>query len=439
MIKRIIKKRNEKHLINYMDGLHIHDLSREICEVNDKEKQLVYKLLSDERLSKLISHLELEDATLVFKGFSLEKQKSLIELMEPDDATDIIKELSKPEQKLLLLLLGEASDVSKLIIYDEDETGSVMTNLVVILTPEMDVKTATKKVIKEAADIEAINTLFVVNKENTFLGIVQLKQLIKTRSPAFISDIMERSPFVLDRDAITQTLESINNYGVFEMPVCDYDEKLVGMITLDDALDIYQEEAQEDFERLAGLPETVQRNVVRTSLKRLPWLLLLLVLFIPIAFVTSMFEDILAAVVILIVFQPLILDSAGNVATQTLAVTLKMLSTNEKGFVKNSIKEIMTGVMNGIIIGVIAFGVTYTFAITNTSLTTQPILLSFVVGISLWLTVVAAPIIAILIPTTLRALKIDPAVASGPFITTLIDIAALFIYFGFATLVLGGL
>jgi len=99
----------------------------------------------------------------------------------------------------------------------------------------------------------------------------------------------------------------------------------------------------------------------------------------------------------------------------------------------------MTGVMNGIIIGVIAFGVTYTFAITNTSLTTQPILLSFVVGISLWLTVVAAPIIAILIPTTLRALKIDPAVASGPFITTLIDIAALFIYFGFATLVLGGL
>ncbi|MDX9691894.1 MAG: magnesium transporter, partial [Acholeplasmataceae bacterium] len=211
------------------------------------------------------------------------------------------------------------------------------------------------------------------------------------------------------------------------------------MVTFDDALDIYQEESQEDFERLAALPETLDQGVVKTAFHRLPWLITLLLISIPIALVTSLFEETLALVAILIVFQPLILGSAGNVATQTLAVTLKMFSTNEKGFLNNAIKEIITGIFNGLVIGLVAFIVTIVFAYLNTSLTENPLLIAFVVGLSLWLTVIIAPIVAILIPLTLRTLKLDPAVASGPFITTVIDVAALFIYFGLATLFLGGL
>jgi magnesium transporter len=152
-----------------------------------------------------------------------------------------------------------------------------------------------------------------------------------------------------------------------------------------------------------------------------------------------MFEEVLATVAILIVFQPLILGSAGNVATQTLAVTLKMFASHEQGLVKNSIREILTGMINGFAIGLIAFTMTLIFAMINTSLTTQPLLIAFVVGFSLWITVMIAPLAAVLIPVTLRALKFDPAVASGPFITTVIDVAALFIYFGLATFMLGGI
>jgi len=140
----------------------------------------------------------------------------------------------------------------------------------------------------------------------------------------------------------------------------------------------------------------------------------------------------------LVIFQPLISGSAGNVATQTLAVTLKMFSTNEKGFIKNSLREILTGMLNGLVIGLIAFGTTFAFATFNASLAIQPLKIAFVVGISLWLTIFIAPIIAITIPSILRLFKIDPAVASGPFITTLIDVTALSIYFGLATFIFGG-
>ncbi len=439
MIIDLLKKSDKNELTKHVNKMHTHDLSTQIEALDDLQKKVIYELLSNARLADLLSYLPIEKAAFDFIKFQLEKQKELINLMEPDDATDLIQELRTKDRQLLLNILGEQSDVSKLIIYDEDETGSAMTNKVVVLVPDMDVKAATKKVIKEAVDVESITTLFVVDSKNIFLGVVLLKKLIKTRSPSLVSNLIEDSPFVFDYSPITQTLEDINNYGIFEMPVCNKNKELVGMITIDDALDIYQEEAREDFEKLAGLPETVSRNAVLTAFHRLPWLVLLLILFVPIALVTSLFEEVLAAVVILVVFQPLILDSAGNVATQTLAVTLKMMSTNEKGFVSNSLREIATGMINGFLIGVIAFLVTFIFAKINVSLTTQPILLSFVVSVSLWATVIFAPVIAIMIPVTLKAFRIDPAVASGPFITTLIDIAALFIYFGLATLMLGGI
>jgi magnesium transporter len=165
---------------------------------------------------------------------------------------------------------------------------------------------------------------------------------------------------------------------------------------------------------------------------------MLLVISIPISLVTSLFKEIITAVAILVIFQPLISGSAGNVATQTLAVTLRMLSKNEEGIKKNSYREIITGMINGLIIGVLAFVITLIFTTINPSAATSPLSIAFVVGLSLWLTVLVAPIIAVSIPLILKLIKVDPAVASGPFITTLIDISAISLYFGLATLLLGG-
>ncbi|MDI6452629.1 magnesium transporter [Peloplasma aerotolerans] len=440
MLKEMLQNANDQVLKQYLEDIHAHDLSELFLDLDYEERQRLYRSLSDEKLADLVSYLDAEEAAEIFTDFNLKKQKQLVELMEPDDAVDIIQELEDDHQDELLDILGESSDIVQLIHYGEDETGSAMTNLVVVVHPDLDVKQATKKVIQEAVDVESINTIFVTDEENHYLGVVPLKKLLKAKTPCQISEVMEEYPFAYASDSITQTVQSIRNYAIYEMPVINENHVLLGMITLDDALDIYQEEAQEDFERLAGLPETMpDSSALKSAFHRLPWLLALLCFLIPIALVTSAFEHILATVAILIIFQPLILDSAGNVATQTLAVTLKMLSTNEKGMLKNSYREIITGMINGLVIGFVAFAVTFAFAHLNTSLTSEPVLVSFVVGVSLWLTVLTAPLIAIIIPLTLKAIKVDPAVASGPFITTFIDVVALFIYFGLATIMLGGL
>ena len=440
MLKEIIQKEDIKILKEFLDDVHAHDLAELFTELTQEEKDKVYEYLSSEKLAELVSYLEADDAAEVLTDFNIEKQVELVEMMEPDDAADIILELGRSDQEELLEKLGEDSEVRELIEYDEDETGSAMTTLFIVVDPLMDVKQATKKVIKEADEVESINTIFVADENKLYVGAIPLKSLLKAKTPCLIKEIIEDYPVSYDNDPINKTVQAIRNYGIYEMPVLNEKKELLGMITLDDALDIYQEEAQEDFEKLAALPETEEDlSPVKTALYRIPWLLGLLVISFPIALVTRQFEHVLASVAILVVFQPLILDSAGNVATQTLAVTLQMLSTHEKGLFKNSMREIMTGVINGFVIGAIAFLMTLVFAYINTSLTSDPLIISLVIGLSLWLTVIIAPLIALIIPITLNLIKIDPAVASGPFITTLIDVGSIFIYFGLASLMIGGI
>jgi magnesium transporter len=440
MLKELLVNQNDKQVKAFLEDLHAHDLSLLFEELDETERDRIFSLLSDEKRAELVSYLEVDDAAELFSELEIDEQVALVEMMEPDDAVDIIQELEDDEQEELLLRLGEDSEVSSLIKYEEDETGSAMTNQVIVIHPQMDVKDATKRVIKEAPDVETISTIFVTDDANQFLGVIPLRKLLKAKTPSLVSEYIQESPYVLDKDPITQSISAINNYTIYEMPVLNEKHELVGMITLDDALDIYQEEALEDFEKLAALPDTdEEHHFFKAALHRVPWLLFLLVLSIPISLVTSIFEHVLATVAILIIFQPLILDSAGNVATQTLAVTLKMLSTNDEEIVKNSIREILAGLMSGLVIGLIAVIMTIIFAFLNPSLSSNPYSVALVVGLSLWLTIIISPIIAIMIPVTLDKLKFDPAVASGPFITTLIDIAALFIYFGLAMLLLGGL
>jgi magnesium transporter len=437
MLKDILLK-SKTQILKDLEEIHGYDLAQSFVELSDEEKTRLYEIASDDTLAEIVSYLDPEVGALVLQDFDLNKQKELIESMEPDDAVDIIQEMDKDEQQALLSMLDDEDDVLSLIQYEDDETGSAMTNLMIKLSLDIDVKQATKLVIKQAPDVETISTLFVVDQANIFLGIVSLKKLLKAKTPSTIKDIYEEYPYVYDKDPIVETISKIRNYGIYEIPVLDENQRLLGIVTLDDALDIYEEEAQEDFEKLAALPETTDKNVFKTAMHRIPWLLMLLAVSIPISLVTSMFEEILAAVAVLIIFQPLISGSAGNVATQTLAVTLKMLSKNESGITKNSIREIITGLINGLVIGLIAFGITFLFTTINSSLTDIPLTIAFVVGLSLWLTVLIAPLIAIIVPLTLKLIKIDPAVASGPFITTIIDISAISLYFGLATLLIGG-
>lgn len=437
MLKDVLQE-NKKQVKAYLENIHGYDLAQSFLELSEEEKEKLYTVITDEKLADLVAYLDSEIGAQILAAFDLSKQKNLIDFMDPDDAADIILELEDEDQEALIQTLDKESDVLSLIQYEEDQTGSAMTNLVVKLEISMDVKKATKKVIQEAPEVETISTLFVVDEENKFLGVVDLKKLLKAKIPLTVKDIFEEHPYVFDKDPIIDTISKIRNYAIYEMPVVDDEMYLLGIVTLDDALDIYEEEAKEDFEMLAALPETTESGVIKTALHRIPWLLMLLAISIPISLVTSLFQEIITAVAILVIFQPLISGSAGNVATQTLAVTLRMLSKNEEGIKKNSYREIVTGMINGLIIGLLAFVITLIFTTINPSVATSPLSIAFVVGLSLWLTVLVAPMIAVSIPLILKLIKVDPAVASGPFITTLIDISAISLYFGLATLLLGG-
>lgn len=299
----------------------------------------------------------------------------------------------------------------------------------------MDIKTATKKVIKEAGQVDILNHIFIVDEENKFKGTVDLRDLIKTKAPAFIDDITELSPYVLDTDDIEEAVHKMKNYGLYDMAVLNEKLELIGILTIDDAIDIYHEESVDDFEKLSALPDTRTKGLVKSAAKRLPWLLLLLVLSMPIAIATSRFEEVITSVAILALFQPLILDAGGDVASQTLAVTLRLLTTDSKKALKNGGKEILTGLINGLVLGIFAGLVSY--IISRIMAIQQPFNISLVVFLSLSLTVATGPVFGLFIPVLLDKINIDPAVASSPFITTLIDITSVIIYFGFATLLLG--
>lgn len=429
---------NQKELKEAIKNLHPYDLAEQLEPMALEDQIRIYHTLDAETQSELLTYLDLEDALEIFKKLDLEGQKNIIESMEPDDAVDMVLELDIDEQKEILDLIENPEEIIELLGYPENVAGAYMTNDYLSLTPELDVKQATKIMIKNADQVETINTLFVVEPETEkYLGVIPFKKLLKAKSPLIVLDLIEDVPYHYDQDEIEDVIKNMRKYGTYETPIINQNKQLLGMITLDDALDIFQEEAEEDYEKLAALPETeIDSPVLRTALRRLPWLITLLVLSIPIAYLTTMFEEVLAAATVLALFQPLILDAGGDVATQTLAVTLISLNNPEGNPLKNGIKEIATGFINGFVMGILSFITAY--IILSSMGSDHLISFSFIVSISLWITVSLGPVIGLFVPYVLDKFKVDPAVASGPFITTMIDIISLIIFFGLATIILQG-
>lgn len=437
MFKELLINENEKAIKAYINETHSFDLAQDFISLDKEQQMKLYPYISHEIMADICAYLDPEDAARIINDFDLLQQKKIIDYMDPDDATDMIQALDTDQIEALIETLEDREEISELLSYEDDETGSMMTQSIVRLNPSIDIKKATKIVIAEAPDVETIQTLFVVSDDETFLGIIKLKNLLKAKPPTTINDIMETSVWVYDQDSMMSTIQQMNQYNTFHMPVCDQDQKLLGVVTLDDALDVYQEEAQEDFEKLAALPETIHDKPYKIALHRFPWLLILLFVSIPVSLITQMFDAVITAVAIIVIFQPMISGAAGNVATQTLAVTLRNFANEEEQMLKNSFKEILSGLFIAIAMAAAAFLITYIFTSIQQHLNIEPLLMASIVAIALMTTVFLAPIIAISVPTILRLLKLDPAVASGPMITTLLDMTTVCVYFGLSTLLLG--
>lgn len=425
----------------YLETLHAYDLMALYVSLEEADQTALFDLLDDAQKADLLSYLDVEEAAEIVESLDTQASIDILNEMDPDDAMDIINELeSETSDELIQQLEPELKeDILALKTYESYETGSIMNTDFITLTADLDVKEAMKKLIAEAPEVETISKLFVVDKHDTFLGIVPLKKLIKAKSPCDIESLYEPSIFVLDTDDKEETATLIQEEGVNILPVLDENHVLKGIVTVDDAIDTYEDEMIEDFQKMTALREDTTDSTVMSALKRLPWLIVLLLLALPIANLALQFEGVLKDYTIIIILQPLILSMIGNAGTQTLTFSLIMISDREPNHIirRNIGYEVASAALSGILLSIISFLVTIGFILLNPSLSEDPFIFATIVGLSVLLSLIIGTFFSAVIPVMIDKTGLDPASASGPLLTTVIDITTILTYYGIATYMIG--
>ncbi len=441
------KRKNAK--TNKLQKYHPHDISEALLAMDEPERQMLYTTIKHHLLAKTFEHLSEEKGAEFIDELNEGLDITVLNLMDSDDAVDILQELKYDDamQRLEQMEPSKRDKVRTLYKYGKNTAGSEMNNTFISLYSDMDIKDAMKHLIESAANVELVDTLFVVDQSNVLQGIVELQDMILAKHPITIGEIMDTQFYAVNvMDGIQEVVQSIKKYDTTAMPVINDDGKIEGIITIYDAMDIIEEEAHEDYAKLAGLPaeDDVYENAKQSAWRRFPWLALLLFLNIIVSTVLASYEETIAAIAALVLFQPMILDMAGNIGTQSLAVTVLRISReslhSRVNKMKHMLSELLIGIVNGILLGGLAFLTAWAFLtfvpIGEVGSAMGAIDVASVVGLSVFAALSVSAFLGSSIPLLLSAMKIDPAVASGPFITTINDVTALIVYFSLASILL---
>lgn len=416
-------------------SMHTYEQSEYFEDSNDDIRQRIFEVLSPEEVADFFDQLEIDEEEYedLFDTMNATYASKVLEEMSYDNAVDIMNQLSKQKLVSLLTLMNkeDAKEIKALLHYDEDTAGGIMTTEYISLKATMPVKEALIQVKDQAPDAETIYVIFAVNDDKKLIGVLSLRDLIIAENDAYIEDIMSErvisSNVAEDQEDVAQRMR---DYDLIAMPVLDYQDHLLGIITIDDIIDVMDEEASEDYSRLAGVSDVDATNdsVLKTATKRLPWLIILTFLGMITASILGSFEDTLSQVALLAAFIPIISGMSGNSGTQSLAVSVRNISTgeiDEKSKFKIALREAGSGMLSGFVCALI-------LVLIIIIIYRQPFL-AFIVGLSLTIAMTVGTLVGSVIPLIMNKLKIDPAVASGPFITTINDIVSMLIYFGLAT------
>ncbi|MFD2729744.1 magnesium transporter [Enterococcus camelliae] len=418
---------------NFLD-LHIYEQGQFYQSLDASKRRLLYAYLSPKELADMFDSLEDTD-----------EMKSYLEEMRPtyaaemlgdmytDNAVDLMKTLPKHQlaQYLTLMDSEEATEIKDLLHYEDDTAGSIMTTEYVAIVANQTVRSA-MYVLKSQADMaETIYYIYVIDQEERLVGVISLRDLIINDDDRMIEDVMSKRVISVhvgdDQEDVAQTFR---DYDFLALPVIDYDDGLLGIVTVDDIIDVIDDEAASDYSGLAGVNvEEVSENPVKAASRRLPWLITLLFLGMATASLISHYEELVSEASILAVFISLITGTAGNAGTQSLAVAVRRIAINddkEKTIWRTVIGEVLTGLVTGAITGLTIF-------LIVTIWKGNPIL-GFVIGMAMMCAITVANLAGSLIPMLMDKLGFDPAVASGPFITTLSDLTSVLIYFNIASI-----
>ena len=428
---------------------HESDIADLTDEMEPEEREAVFHILGNEFAGDVLLHSD--DISEVVENIEPEKLADIIETMDADDAIDVLEELDEEQREEVVSLMEPEAreDIKAITKYDDDMIGSMMTNNYVVIKNSDNVKSAMKEVIAQAAENDNVSNIFVLDENDKFYGVLELRELIIARANTSLESIIKKNyPYFLANAKIEDCLQDLKDYGLDSYPILDENDQLVGVITSDDVIEAIEEQTGEDYAKLAGLTEEeeLDESVFASVKKRIPWLIVLLILGLAQSFSLTGFEQVVAALPIIVFFQTLVLDMAGNTGTQSLAVTIRMISTKEvsrREIIKTLFKEIRVGILNGLLLAILSFGFVFLYLrIANKGVDGNEFELisalqgAGIVGVALLIAMTVSSFIGTVIPIVFLKLKIDPAVASGPFITTINDVTALLIYYGLAAALL---
>lgn len=443
-IVSIIRSNLKKdELIEKLNDYHENDIAQSLEYLTKSERLALYDVLGDEWVSEILAYVE--EPQQFINELDAKKLADIINEMDSDDAADLLEKVDESVKEKIRPNLDEdvKADIRLINSYDEDEIGSLITTNYICISKTLDIRSAMHELIKQAGDNDNISTIYVVDENEKFSGAIDLKDLIIARQNDELDSIIIYSyPYLLANEKISDSIEKIKDYAEDSLPVLNDNKEIIGIITAQDVVEAVDDEMGEDYAKLAGLTaeEDLNETLKQSIKKRLPWLIVLLILGMLVSSVVGAFEGVVAILPIVICFQSLILDMAGNVGTQSLAVTIRVLMDEElkaKDKAKLVFKEAKVGFTNGIFLGVLAFvflGL-YIYLFKGYDVI-HAFLISFCVGISLLLAMIVSSLVGTLVPILFNKIKVDPAVASGPLITTVNDLVAVVIYYGLAWLLL---
>ena len=446
-IEEMTRRKQYKALRDILVELEPADIADLFDDLPEEMLPLLFRLLPKEPAAELFVELEPDVQEMLIRGFSNTELKEVLDELYLDDAVDIVEEMPAGVVKRILKHADPDTrkSINEILKYPEDTAGALMTTEFVDLKRDMTVEDALKRIRRTGTDKETINVCYVVDPARKLLGIVSLRTILLSDEDDIIEDIMETHVISVgtleDKEDVAQTF---SKYDFIALPVVDKEDRLVGIITVDDAMDVMEAEATEDMEKMAAITPTdkpyLKTGVVSTFKARIPWLLLLMVSATFTGLIIANFENSLAVLPVLTAYIPMLMDTGGNCGSQSSVTVIRAISLSEVDFsdiFRIIWKELRVALLCGVVLAVANFGkmmLVDRLLLGNTSL--SPMVAAVVCG-TLVCTIACAKFVGCSLPLLAKKIGLDPAVMASPFITTIVDALSLLIYFAFAKSLLG--
>ena len=438
-VKELLENKKFNELKNKLSEMKCADISTILDELDKESVIKVFRILSKEKAGMTFSYMESDMREKLIQDLTDAELKNVMDELFMDDTVDLIEEMpSNVVPKILKAISKEDRKIiNELLKYPEDSAGSIMTTEFIDLKETMTVEQALQRIRKIGVDSETIYTCYVLNENRILQGIINIKDILLSKKEVIIKDLMETNIISVSTEEDKEDVaKKFDKYDFYALPVVDTENRLVGIVTIDDAINVIQDEVAEDFEKMAAIQPNeegyFQTSVFKHARNRIVWLLVLMLSSAFTGSIITQYEEAFAAVPLLVAFIPMIMGTGGNCGSQSSTLIIRGLATDEielKDIFKVLWKEIRVSILVGIALAIVN-GIRIIIQYQNTQL-------AIVLGMTLIATVTVSKILGCLLPMTAKKLKLDPAIMAAPLITTLVDVCSILVYFQIATYIMG--